>query len=257
MELAAAAVALAAAAPAPVEVVSSDVVLARHDRAPIEVRCNRTRRACRGILVVAIERCDHHPALPGCQIPLGRRRFAIAPRRSATVTVRRTRVEELRANGPEEVVVTATPYLQGVTPRRMTRWTRRVALVASPSLPRPELAPELRAAQRLVRSGDAVRFEAAGARDTTSMAVAFDGHDVALHAEMHSPYLLGRRSFAVAGVAWHGELPVEEDRYRAGERHPFALTACGTSVCVTTRGEVTIEPDPSLVPRPICALRPL
>lgn len=259
MELAAAVLALAAASPAPpaVAVVSREVALTRPDEAPIELRCNRTKRTCRGVLVVAIERCSGYPvAIEDCHIPLGRRRFAIGPRRTATVVVPRMRAQEFRANGAEDVVVTATPYRKGERVDRTTRWTRHVTLVASPELPRPELSPHLRAAQRLVRNADSVRFVAAGARDTRSLSVAFDGHDVALHAEMFSPYLLGRRSFAVAGVAWHGELPVEEGRYKAGERHPFALTSCGTSACVTTRGGVTLASDPSLIPRPICALGP-
>lgn len=252
MDLAAALAALAAGSPAPVEVVSDEVVLARHDRAPIAVRCNRRRRACRGVLVLGIERCSGHPvAQPGCQLAIGRRRFAIAARSTGTVTVRRALPAEYTADGPEEVVVRATPHL-----RRPGR-SRRVRLVAPPELPRPELRPGLRMAERLVRNEDAIRFHAAGPRATTSMTVAFDGRDVALHRRMGAPHLLGRRSLAVAGAAWHGELPVERDRFRSGERHPYRLVACDASGCTETRGEIELAPDQSLIPRPICALRPL
>ena len=149
MYLLAASLAAAAAPAPPVEVLSREVALARHDRAPIEVRCNRTRRACRGVLTLGVAQCSSEPvAIQGCQLPVGRRRFAIPPGATRTVVVPRARPAEHVADGADSVTVRATPFLRRRARAWTTRWTRSVRLVAPAAVPRPSLPLELRAGDR-------------------------------------------------------------------------------------------------------------
>lgn len=252
-----AAAVLAAASPAPVEVVSQEVVLARHDRARVVLRCNRSGRPCRGVLTLGVPRCGGPALDPRCLVPLGRRSFAIGARATRRVVVPRNVAGEHVAGRPDALVVHAAPSLRRRAPARITRPTREVRLVAPASLARPALALELRFAERLVHDRHAVRFEAAAPRGTTSVTVQLDGRSAELHPRGSGPYVVGRRSFAVAGTIWHGELPVAEGELRAGERVRYRLLACDDAGCTETPGEITLGRDRSRDPQPICRLRPL
>jgi hypothetical protein len=252
------AAALAAASPAPpVEVVSREVTLRRHDVAPIEVRCNRTRRPCRGVLVLGVAQCGGPALDPDCQIPVGRRRFAIRARTTRTVFVHRSRPAEHAAAGPDSVVVRATPSIGRRAPTRRTRWTREVRLVAPSSVPRPVAGPRLQRAERMELGHDAVRFIVLAPLGTARSEGALADRELELHRRMSAPYVLGAESFAVTGEVWHGETPVGRDEFRRGERHPYRVSACDAASCREAGGEVTLHPDPGLVPQPVCVLRPL
>ena len=256
MMLAAAAVALSAAAPAPVEVVSRNVALPRHDRAPIDVRCHHRRRACRGVLILGLPDCPSEPALdPRCQAELGRRRFAIPPGRTRTVVVPRAPGREHAVTRSDAMGVLATPYLGRRSFARTGARTRWVRLV--PPAARPALALELRVAKRLEYGDEAVFFEAATPLGTTRVEGELAGRAFTLHARGSAPYVVGRTSYTVAGTIWHGELLVADGELQTGERHPFRLIGCDPLSCLEERGIIELARDDRYDPRPICDLRPL
>lgn len=265
--LAAALAALGAAAPAgartPVAAVSGTVVLKKADTALVRVHC-RQRRTCVGLLSLGVPERNLPVGCPACNVGIGGAEFRIRGRSTRTVAVRRGDVtqpsDDADALDVWAVATLRRERLQNID--RIARRQRRVRLVAPPELQRPRVPLAL---TDIVsrwglgpddRDDNALRFRVQTRRGTDSVRVEFRDRTLDLHPSAEDgPYLVPAHSFAPAGVAFHGELPIARGDYRYGESYPLRIIACAGAVCETLTTDSEVSVGNYGYGGPICRLR--
>lgn len=266
--LLAALAALGAASPAgartPVAAVSGTVVLKRADVARVKVHC-RQRHTCAGFLLLGVPARDLPVSCAACNDTIGGAQFRIRARHTSVVEVPRGFNQEPSAQA-NALDVWALAMLRGERGLqnidRAARRQRAVRLVAPPELPRPRVPLTL---TDIVsrwglgpddRDDNALRFRVQTRRGTDSVRVEFRDRTLDLHPSAEDgPYLVPAHSFAPAGVAFHGELPIARGEYRYGESYPLRITACAGSVCETLTSDSEVSEGNYGYGGPICRLR--